>query len=69
MNRDGSRRKLIIFTEHKDDVILIAETLLEKETITAEEIEYLLKNRSLPTEEPKPGAPLTVAPAAEGESK
>jgi len=58
-----------IITEHKDDVILIAETLLEKETITAEEIEYLLKNRSLPTEEPKPGAPLTVAPAAEGESK
>ena len=66
---DAHARAKAIITEHKDDVILIAETLLEKETITAEEIEYLLKNRSLPTEEPKPGAPLTVAPAAEGESK
>lgn len=39
-------RKLLL--EHKDQVILIAETLLEKETITAEEIEYLCKNGSLP---------------------
>jgi len=58
-----------IITEHKDDVILIAETLLERETITAEEIEYLLKNRSLPTAETKNQVPLTVAPSAEGESK
>ena len=33
--------------ENKDDVILIAETLLDKETITAEEIQKLLKNRTL----------------------
>lgn len=39
-------RKLLL--EHKDQVILIAETLLEKEAITAEEIEYLCKNGSLP---------------------
>ncbi len=58
-----------VITEHKDDVILIAETLLERETITAEEIEYLLKNRSLPVDETKNQAPMTVAPAAEGESK
>jgi len=37
-----------IVTEHKDDVILIAESLLERETITAEEIDYLLKNRKMP---------------------
>ncbi len=37
---------------HREDLILIAETLLEKETITAEEIEYLLKHRSLKKPEP-----------------
>ena len=39
-------RKIIL--EHKDDVTLIAETLLEKETITAEEIESLVKTGKLP---------------------
>ena len=38
---------LKIIKENKDDVTLIAETLLENETITAEEIDYLLKNRTL----------------------
>lgn len=37
-----------IITEHKDDVTLIAETLLQKETITAEEIEALVKTGKLP---------------------
>ena len=36
-----------IIKEHKDDVILIAETLLEKETINGEEINYLMEHRSL----------------------
>lgn len=39
-------RKLL--EEHRDDVILIAETLIQNETITADQIEYLLKNRKLP---------------------
>ncbi len=39
-----------IITERKDDVILIAETLLEHETITEEEISYLLEHRELPKE-------------------
>lgn len=39
-------KRLLI--EKKDDVILIAETLLEKETISAEEIEYLLLHRVHP---------------------
>ena len=37
-----------LLTEHKDQVILVAETLLEKETITAEEIESLVKTGKLP---------------------
>ena len=37
-----------LLTEHKEDVELIANTLIERETITAEEIEYLIKNRVMP---------------------
>ena len=37
-----------LLEEHRDDVILIAETLIARETITADQIEYLLKNRKLP---------------------
>ncbi len=48
------KEALKIINDNKDDVILIAETLLENETITAEQIDYLLKNRKLPgTEEKK----------------
>lgn len=41
-----------LIEEYRDDLTLIAETLLEKETITAEEIEYLLKHRTLVKPEP-----------------
>jgi cell division protease FtsH len=37
-----------IITEHRDDVILIAEALLEYETLNGEEIDYLLANRKMP---------------------
>ena len=37
-----------ILTEHKKEVILIAETLLENETITAEQIDALIKDGTLP---------------------
>ncbi len=40
-----------IITERKADVELIAKTLLDKETITEEEISYLLENRTLKKEE------------------
>ena len=40
-----------ILTEHSKDVTLIAETLLAKETITAEEIESLIKTGALPKKE------------------
>ncbi|MCH3976951.1 MAG: ATP-dependent zinc metalloprotease FtsH [Bacilli bacterium] len=45
-----------ILTEHHDDVVLIAETLLSNETITAEQIDYLMKNHVLPAEETNPNS-------------
>ena len=45
-NAHEEAKKIIL--EHKDYVTLIAETLLEKETITAEEIEALVKTGKLP---------------------
>ena len=42
-----------IITRRKDDVILIAETLLENETINEEEINYLLEHRKMPDEKVK----------------
>ena len=39
---------LKLLTKYKDDVELIAKTLIEHETITAEQIDYLLANRKLP---------------------
>ena len=45
-----------IILKNKDEVILIAETLLEKETITAEEIDNLLKKGSDDKKEEKPKA-------------
>ncbi|MCR4561729.1 MAG: ATP-dependent zinc metalloprotease FtsH [Bacilli bacterium] len=40
-----------ILLEHKKDVQLIAETLLKQETITAEEIDALIKSGALPAKE------------------
>ena len=48
-----------LLIEHKDEVILIAKTLLDKETITAEEIEGLIHNK--PVEE-------AIAPKTEATS-
>lgn len=66
--------KLIV--DNKADVILLAETLLEKETITAEQIDYLLENRRLPeVEKPKlkegtlPPEEATKEPELKGESE
>lgn len=42
---------LRVIKENKEDVILIAETLLEHEQITAEEIDYLLEHRHLKRDE------------------
>jgi hypothetical protein len=42
------KQAIEILTEHKGEVTLIANTLLEKETITAEEIDSLIKTGKLP---------------------
>ena len=59
------KEALRIIKENKDDVILIAETLLENETITAEQIDYLLKNRKLPSKEEVKVEPVVEAPVKE----
>jgi len=46
-----------ILEAHRDDVVLIANTLLENETITAEEIETLLTERKLPSKRVKVKTP------------
>lgn len=47
---DAHMKAREILEEHRDDVILIAETLLKQETITAEEISYLMEHRHLQSE-------------------
>ena len=54
-------RKLL--EKYKDQVILIADTLLEKETITAEEIESLCKTGKLPVVEEAKPEPAKEAPS------
>ncbi|MBP5092002.1 MAG: ATP-dependent zinc metalloprotease FtsH [Bacilli bacterium] len=66
---EAHERALKLLTEHKDQVILVAETLLDKETITAEEIESLVKTGKLPEapkkEEPKAEEKPAEEPKAE----
>jgi len=62
-----------ILKEHKEDVILLAETLLEKETISAEEIKYLLEHRQLPNgkngrRQTADGAPAATPKTEEGKA-
>lgn len=63
-NAHEEAKKIIL--EHKDDVTLIAETLLQKETITAEEIEALVKTGKLPE---KKKAMLTESSVISAEEK
>ena len=50
---DAHEQALKIIRDNKDDVELIAKTLLEHEQITAEEIDYLLEHRHLKRDEVK----------------
>ena len=64
---NAHKEALCVIKENKEDVILLAKTLIEHEQITAEEIDYLMENRHLkrdekkaeeqPQEEPKVEAP------------
>ena len=62
---DAHEKARQIITEYKDDVILIANTLLEHEQITAEEIDYLLEHRHLKRDEAK----LTEAESSSSETE
>ena len=48
---DAHEQALAIIRQYKDDVELIAQTLIEHEQITAEEIDYLLEHRHLKKDE------------------
>ena len=52
-----------IINENREDLIKIAETLMEKETLTAEEIEELLKKEEPKKEEAKAQEPVTLSEA------
>ena len=64
---NAHKEALRVIKENKEDVVLLAKTLIEHEQITAEEIDYLMENRHLkrdekkaeeqPKEEPKVEAP------------
>ncbi len=60
-----------IINENRDDLILIAETLMEQETLTAEEIEQLLKKekKEIPVEKKKPVVKKTAVRKTAGAKK
>ena len=70
---NAHKEALRVIKENKEDVILLAKTLIEHEQITAEEIDYLMEHRHLKRDEkkvekaPEPVAekPVEEAPAVE----
>ncbi len=48
---EAHKKALEIIRKYKEDVELIAKALLEKETLNAEDISYLIENRHLPLDE------------------
>ena len=50
---NAHKEALRVIKENKEDVVLLAKTLIEHEQITAEEIDYLMKNRHLKRDEKK----------------
>ena len=50
---NAHKEALRVIKENKEDVILLAKTLMEHEQITAEEIDYLMENRHLKRDENK----------------
>ena len=66
---DAHQKAVEIISKYKDEVTLIAETLLENETITAEQIDYLLKNKKLPEDETSKPVDVVSEQAPKEESK
>ena len=57
---NAHKEALRVIKENKEDVILLAKTLIEHEQITAEEIDYLMENRHLKRDEKKEEEQLKV---------
>ena len=71
---EAHKQAIDIITRRKDDVILIAETLLDVETLNGDEINYLLEHRKLPDymlekqDEPvAPATPVTPVTPVDGQ--
>ena len=64
---DAHQKAREIILANKEDVILIANTLLEHEQITAEEIDYLLEHRHLKRDEAKLAAEAAETTSEEGD--
>ena len=63
---NAHKEALRVIKDNKEDVILLAKTLMEHEQITAEEIDYLMENRHLKRDEKKAeDQPQVEAPAEE----
>ena len=63
---NAHKEALRVIKENKEDVVLLAKTLMEHEQITAEEIDYLMANRHLKRDEKKAeesNEPVQVEPA------
>ena len=61
---NAHKEALRVIEENKEDVVLLAKTLIEHEQITAEEIDYLMEHRHLKRDEKKE-EPIKEAPAEE----
>jgi cell division protease FtsH len=60
---DAFRRAKSVLTEHLDLLHKVAQSLLERETLTRDDIELLRKGQALPPRQPAPPLPPTpVAP-------
>ena len=67
---DAHAEAIKIIKDNKDDVILLAKTLMDHEQITAEEIDYLMEHRHLKRDEPqKPVEAPEEKPVEEKENK
>ena len=62
---NAHKEALRVIKENKEDVILLAKTLIEHEQITAEEIDYLMENRHLKRDEKKPEPVILEEPKEE----
>ena len=62
---NAHKEALRVIKENKEDVILLAKTLIEHEQITAEEIDYLMENRHLKRDEKKEVEQLKDEPKVE----